>query len=136
MQKRSRRIETEYQKEQRQYAWDLERDFDFGYYKELKSALEEAGLYCFYYNLVSRLSRSYNLITKTPLVKGELTFYAIYDDLRYYPAVRDMSDEEMLSQLQFLCDIGLLVRIEDNLYMLVDLAPSVEDKAIENLKNM
>ena len=140
MQKRSRRIETEYQREQREYAWELERDFDFGTYKELESALEEADLYCLYYRLVNYISYSSKCVTEVSLgdKEDDLTFYITCDTIKKYfhCGFDKMSDKQISDKLQLLCDIGLLVRIGKDLYLLKDLAPSVEDKAIENLKNM
>lgn len=140
MQKRSRRIETEYQKEQREYAWDLERDFDFGNYKELESALEEADLYCLYYRLINYISYSSKCVTEESLTykEDDLTFYITCDTIKkhFHCGFDKMSYKQISDKLQLLCDIELLIRIGHDLYLLKDLAPSVIDEAIENLKSM
>lgn len=128
-----RRIETDYQKEQREYTRELMRDFYKDVYSTLKSALEEAGLYRFFISLLDYISYDINSITETSLGNKEddLTFYVSYDGLRKsFYGTKKMSDRQILNNLQFLCDVGMLVRLEDNLYMLIDLAPSVEREAI------
>ena len=125
------RVRTEYQEYQRGYINDLREDFMYrDYYDEVKVALEKTNMCFFYKALLSYISIYNENIAKESLTgnKDDLTFYVSYDGLRKeceFFKVKEISDWQLSTKLEFLCYLGLLNNIEGNAYELVDLAPQV-----------
>jgi hypothetical protein len=108
---------SDYQNKQRDYVDELVTDFECNLYSDLERQLRKARLYDFYNALLNYVKNHVSLKPQG-VDEDELVFFVLYPELiqacKRAGMTKGISNRSLRSKLYKLCDLGLLVNLEDD----------------------